>query len=69
MASINIGEYETQFKPYSQFMRVHRSHLVHLKYVDSFVRSDGGYLKMYDGTLISVSRKFRDELLERIKYI
>jgi two-component system LytT family response regulator len=69
LASINIGEYVEQFDPYVQFMKVHRSHLVNLEYVDKYVKADGGYLVMKDGSSVSVSRPFREELLERLTQI
>lgn len=46
------------------FMRVHQSHLVNLQFVQSFVRSDGGYLLLADGSKIAVSRKRREALLQ-----
>lgn len=66
LAAINLGEYEEQFKPYAEFMRVHRSHMVNLAYVDKFVKSEGGYLVMQDGAKISVSRLYKDALLNRL---
>lgn len=66
LASTNIGEYATQFGPYREFMRVHRSHLINLHYVDTYVKADGGYLLLQDGSHVAVSRKYRDELLGRM---
>lgn len=66
LAAINIGEYEEQFKPYEEFMRVHRSHLVNLEYVEKYVRSDGGYLVLQDGSKVAVSRIYKDDLLDRL---
>lgn len=68
-ASINIGTYQKQFRSYPGFMKVHRSHLVNLAFVRSYVKGDGGYLIMVDGSRISVSRLFRDTLLRRLKEI
>lgn len=69
LASINLGEYEAQFKPYPQFMRVHRSNLVNLDYVEVYVKSDGGYLRLKNGESVDVSRKYRDELIQRLAKI
>lgn len=41
------------------FLRVHQSHLVHLPYVKEFVKQDGGYLVMKDGSKIPVSVRKR----------
>jgi two-component system, LytTR family, response regulator len=69
IASVNIGEYVEQFEPYVSFMKVHRSHLVNLLFIDKYVRSDGGYLVMADGAQVPVSRGYRDLLLERLEQI
>lgn len=67
LASVNIGEYESQFEPYREFMRVHRSHIINLTYVERFVKGEGGYLIMQDNSKISVSRRMREELLVRLE--
>lgn len=69
IASVNIGEYVEQFEPYPSFMKVHRSHLVNLFFIEKYVRSDGGYLVMTDGTQVPVSRGYRDVLLERLEQL
>ena len=63
IACVNIGEYVAQFKSYPEFMQTHRSHMVNLKYVEKYIRSDGGYAVMEDGTEVPVSRGNRDGLL------
>jgi two-component system LytT family response regulator len=67
LASTNIGEFEEQFKPYQEFMRVHRSHLVNLLCVDKYIRAEGGYLLLRNADKIGVSRNYRDELQERLQ--
>lgn len=69
LASINLGEYEAQFKPYRQFMRVHRSNLVNLNYVEVYVKSDGGYLRLKNGESVDVSKRYRAELIQRLAKI
>lgn len=66
LASINLGEYEEQFKAYPEFMRVHRSYMVNLNYVESYIRSGGGYLILKDGRSVDVSKKYKEELMERL---
>jgi len=68
IAAVNIGEYEDQFEPYAAFMKVHRSHLVNLKFVDRFVKKDG-CLYMKDGSKVSVSKHYREQLLGRLAYV
>ena len=66
LASVHLGKYEEQFELYDDFVRVHRSHLVNLHYVDKFVKSDGGYLVMKNEDTIPVSRKYKDDLLDKL---
>lgn len=62
LVSVNLGEYEEQFKPYPSFMRVHRSHLVNLRYVERFVRGEG-YLVSQGEEHVLVSRRYREEVM------
>ena len=45
------------------FFRSHNSHLVNLKYVKKYIRKEGGYIEMADGSLIPVSRNRKDLFL------
>lgn len=51
----------------TQFMRIHSAYLVNMDKVSRFVRKDGGYAEMNDGTQLGVSRSNRDEFLNRLK--
>ena len=48
------------------FMRVHLSHIINLNRVARYLRNDGGYVVMSDGSEITVSRSHRDEFLQRL---
>ncbi len=48
----------------SDFFRPHKSHLINLNYVKSYIKSDGGSLIMNDGKEIPVSRRKREKILE-----
>ncbi len=45
----------------NDFYRIHNSYLVNLNQVKKFVRSDGGYVIMNDGTQITIARARREE--------
>lgn len=47
------------------FVRVHNSYLVNMMHVEQFVKSDGGYLVMDNGSHVSVSRSRREELIRK----
>lgn len=69
LVSINLGEYEEQFAVYPFLMRVHRSHIINLHSVDKYVRSEGTYVVMQDGSQVPVSKKYREEVLDRLEKI
>jgi two-component system LytT family response regulator len=45
------------------FFRPHNSHLINLDFVKKFVRRDGGYIEMSDGSQIPISRNRKDLFL------
>jgi len=47
------------------FFRVHNSYLINLNHIRKFVRGEGGYVIMEDGTNISISRSRRQEFMEQ----
>ncbi len=50
------------------FFRIHRSHLISLKNVNRYLKTDGGLVEMIDKTQLPVSPKFKEELLNRLLY-
>jgi len=50
------------------FFRIHRSHLISLRNVNRYLKTDGGVIEMLDKTLLPVSPKFKDDLLNRLLY-
>jgi two-component system, LytTR family, response regulator len=48
------------------FFRPHNSHLINLEFVKKFVRNDGGYIEMIDGSQVPVSRNRKDLFLEHM---
>jgi len=50
------------------FFRIHRSHLISLKNVNRYLKTDGGMVELNDKTLLPVSPKFKDELLNKLLY-
>jgi two-component system, LytTR family, response regulator len=49
------------------FFRLHQSHLVNMKYVKKFEKTDGGYVVMRDGSSVPVSLRKRDALIHAIE--
>jgi two-component system LytT family response regulator len=63
VVSKNIGEYET-ILPVKDFFRSHKSHLINIKKVKKFLRTDGYFAEMEDGSVIEISRRKKDEFLQ-----
>lgn len=51
------------------FIRPHKSHLVNIKYIKSFLKIDGGYILMTDGSKIPVSRRKRESIVEILSHL
>lgn len=49
------------------FVRIHQSHLVQIKHIAAYFKQEGGYLKLYDGTRLSISRHRREAVLASIR--
>lgn len=62
LVSKNLKEYENLLSDYS-FYRIHHSHLINLSEVDRYVKADGGYVVMKDGSQVGISNKKKDEFL------
>ena len=48
------------------FARVHRCYLVNLNEIEKYVKGEGGYLIMSDGSSVDVSRSKKDLLLKKL---
>jgi two-component system LytT family response regulator len=65
VASRTLKEMEEQLREFSFFVRVHHSFIVNLNEVTKYVRGEGGYLVMSDGSSVNVSRSRKDALMKR----
>ena len=62
LVSKTLKEYDELLSA-SGFFRVHQSHLINLKQIDRFEKGDGGYLVMKDKSIIPVSFRRKEALL------
>jgi two-component system LytT family response regulator len=49
------------------FVRVHNSFLVNINEIQNYIKGDGGYLVMSDGSKIEVSRSRKETLLQKLR--
>jgi two-component system, LytTR family, response regulator len=61
-----LKDFEELLAPYRFFM-VHNSHLVNLRYIRRFSRSEGGQVVMENGDVVDVSRRRREEFLKYLQ--
>lgn len=61
-----LKEVEEMLEEYS-FLRVHNCYVINLNEIDKYVKGEGGYLVMSDGTSIDVSRSKKEVLLAKLR--
>ena len=66
VTSKTLKEYEMSLREH-HFFRVHNSHLINLAEVKKYVKADGGYIEMKDGSNVPVSASYKDAFLEEMK--
>jgi len=64
VACRSLKDMEEQLQDFKSFLRVHHSYLVNLNVVSKYIRGDGGYLILEDGSTINVSRGRKDALMK-----
>ena len=66
LVSKTIKEYSAILSS-SCFIRVHQSHLVNAKYIDKYVKSDGGYLLLKNKECIPISQHSKHDILKKLE--
>ena len=68
IASRTLGEYEQMFAE-DNFFRIHRSHLINLEHVKKYIKGEGGYVVMSDNSQVEVSRRNKNDFLEKLSLL
>ena len=68
IASRTLGEYEQMFTD-DNFFRIHRSHLINLEHVKKYIKGEGGYVVMSDNSQVEVSRRNKNDFLEKLSHL
>jgi len=63
MVSHNLKEYEELFSAH-HFFRVHHSHIINLNHIKKYVKSNGGYVVMDDGSQVDVASRRKESLMK-----
>ena len=64
IACRTLKEIEEQLRDFPFFIRVHHSYLVNLNEVTKYIRGEGGYLLMSEGSSVNVSRSRKESLMK-----
>lgn len=65
ISSRYLGEFE-EVLPAPYFFRIHKSHLINIRKVRKYLKKDGYYVEMEDGSVLEVARRRKDDLLALI---
>jgi two-component system LytT family response regulator len=66
LISRTLKEYEELLAEHG-FERIHQSHLINLSYLKSYIKKDGGYVVMTDGSNLPISQRKKERLQELIR--
>ncbi len=66
IASRTLKDFEDTL-PKDIFFRIHKSHLINLKYIKDYSKFDGNIVTMTDGSKIEISRRRAPDFIRKIK--
>lgn len=66
IASKTLMDFEEVLNKYG-FLRIHKSHLINVSYMDKYVKSDGGYVVMQDGSKLPVAIRKKEYLFRELE--
>ena len=66
MVSHTLKDFEDTL-PKENFFRIHKSHLINLKYIKEYSNYSGNYVTMTDGSKVEISRRKAPEFIQKIK--
>lgn len=50
------------------FLRVHKSHIINLHYIQAYHKGSGGYVTMTDDSTVEISPHYKEEFMERFQH-
>lgn len=65
LVSKTLKDYEDLLEEYG-FVRVHHHNLINMNHVQKYIKGEGGYVIMTDGSSVEVSRRKKSEFLEKL---
>lgn len=68
IVSKTLKEFDEQLSPHN-FFRIHQSHLINLKHVESVHSNDGDYVMLSQGHRVEISRRNKADFLQLLKKV
>jgi two-component system LytT family response regulator len=68
IVSRTLKEFEDTL-PKEKFFRIHKSHLINLKYIKDYSNISGNFVTMTDGSKVEISRRKAPEFIQKIKTV
>ena len=68
LISKTLKEYDELLSEHG-FERIHQSHLINIAYLKAYIKTDGGYVLMQDGSHLPISQRKRERLKEILNTI
>jgi len=65
LVSKTLKEYHELLENHN-FLRTHQTHLINYRKISAYMKTDGGYIAMDDGSQVPISRQKREEILLKI---
>jgi two-component system, LytTR family, response regulator len=66
IASKTLMEFEGVLQKFG-FLRIHKSHLINVKYMSKYVKSEGGYVIMMNGAKLPVAVRKKEYLFRQLE--
>ncbi len=67
IASKTLIEFEKQLARYFCFIRIHKSHLININFIEKYVKADGGHVILKDGTRLPVATRKKELLFKELE--
>jgi two-component system LytT family response regulator len=68
MVSKTLMDFE-QMLGANSFIRIHKSHLVNINYIEKYIKSEGGMIELNDGTKLPVAVRKKEVLLKKLNQL
>ncbi len=68
LVSRNLKDYEEMLDGYG-FYRIHQSHMINIKYIDHYSKTEGGAVVMKDNSYLPVARRKKESFLKLLEMI